>query len=296
MRQTILLTGATGFLGSHLLESFVNEQYDVIILKRTTSDTSRINHLLSKVRVYNIDKVDFKTVFTHEKVDVIINTVCSYGRTNESLIDIVNSNLIFGLNLLDEAVKNNVQTFINTDTLLLRNVNAYSLSKAQFVDWLHLYCDKIQTINFRIEHMYGPGDDKKKFIPWLVNQMINNNDDILLTSGIQKRDFIHIDDVVTAYNLVLQKAPTLGEWNQFDLGSNTFTEVKEVVLQIAEKIHHIKHKAIVPRLKFGALSYRLNDCMEPSLNIKSLVKLGWNHTTNVHEGIGKYVDILMKDL
>ena len=66
MQQTILLTGATGFLGSHLLESFVQQELDVIILKRTTSNTWRIDHLLDKVKVWDIDTVAFETVFSNE--------------------------------------------------------------------------------------------------------------------------------------------------------------------------------------------------------------------------------------
>lgn len=291
----ILLTGATGFLGSHLLESFVSQGFDVIILKRSTSNTWRINHLLNKIKSYNLDQVSLGIVFKEVNPTIIIHTACSYGRSNESIVDIVNTNLVFGLQLMEEGIKNNVKTFINTDSLLPKNVNDYSLSKGQLSDWLQKYAEQIQVVNLKIEHMYGPGDDKKKFIPWLVNQLLNCNDDILLTSGIQKRDFIHIDDVVTAYNVVLEKAPTLEQWNEFDVGSNSFTEVKDVVLQIARKIEHIRTNSIVSRLKFGALSYRPNDCMEPCLNNKSLVKLGWNHTTNVHEGIGNYVDILLKD-
>ena len=210
---TILLTGATGFLGSHLLEFFVQQKKEVIILKRTTSDTWRINHLLDKVSVYNIDSGDFKTIFSEQKVDLIINTVCSYGRTNESLIDIVNSNLIFGLNLFEEAIKNNVKTFINTDSLLARNLNDYSLSKAQFRDWLHQRSKNIQVINLKIEHMYGPKDDSKKFLSWLIKEMINGKGDINLTSGIQKRDFIYIDDVVKAFDIIISKKYDLPCWS-----------------------------------------------------------------------------------
>ncbi len=99
MQQTILLTGATGFLGSHLLESFVQQKINVVILKRSASDTWRINNFLARVKVYDGDITDLKTIFDQEKITVIINTVCSYGRANESLIDIINSNLIFGVNL-----------------------------------------------------------------------------------------------------------------------------------------------------------------------------------------------------
>lgn len=287
MRPTILLTGVTGFLGSHLLESFVQQELEIIILKRTTSDTWRINHLLDKVKIYNIDAVDFKTVFSNEKVDIIVNTVCSYGRTNESLIDIVNSNLIFGLNLLEEAIKNNVKTFINTDSLLPRNLNYYSLSKAQFADWLHNRSEKIQVVNFKIEHMYGPKDDSKKFLPWLINEMIDKTEDINLTSGIQKRDFIYISDVVAAFDLVVQKRINLPNWSQFDIGTNIFTPVKEFILNLAQELEKLNKTKIVERLKFGIIPYRKGDIMMPELENAELIGLGWKPNVKIIDGIQK---------
>ncbi|MBW8359989.1 MAG: NAD-dependent epimerase/dehydratase [Weeksellaceae bacterium] len=285
--STILITGVTGFLGSHLLESFVQQELDVVILKRTTSDTWRINHLLDKVRSYNIDTVDFKTVFEQEKVDVIINTVCSYGRSNEGLVDVVNANLIFGLNLLDEAIKNKVRTFINTDSLLPRNLNDYSLSKAQFADWLYQRSEMIQVINFKIEHMYGVKDDVKKFLPWVTKEMTDKTDDINLTSGIQKRDFIYITDVVAAYDLVLRKRSILPDWSQFDLGTSIFTEVKEFVLILATELEKLNKSKIVSRLKFGAIPYRKGDVMIPELDNTELIELGWKPKVSINDGIQK---------
>lgn len=285
MKQTILVTGASGFLGSYLVESLVNQCFNVVIVKRTTSNTRRINHLLGKVRIYNIDNFDFKPIFIQEKVDVIINTVCSYGRANESLIDIVNSNLIFGLNLLEEAIKNNVKTFINTDSLLPRNINDYSLSKAQFTDWLFQRSKSIQVVNLKIEHMYGPKDDTKKFLPWLINEMINRTDDINLTSGIQKRDFIYITDVVETYVLVIQKRKSLPNWSQFDVGTNVFTDVKTFVLTIAKELEKMNKTKIVPRLKFGDILYRKGDIMTPELDNTKLIRLGWNPKVSIFEGI-----------
>jgi CDP-paratose synthetase len=287
MQKTILLTGATGFLGSHLLESFVHQELDVIILKRTASNTWRINHLLDKVRIYNIDSVDISTVLSCEKVDVIINTVCSYGRTNEKLLDILNSNLIFGLNLLEEAIKNNVKTFINTDSLLPRNLNDYSLSKAQFADWLYQRSEKIQVVNFKIELMYGAKDDAKKFLPWLMNEMIDKKDDINLTSGIQKRDFIYVSDVVTAYDLVLQKRMSLSNWSQFEIGTNIFTEVKEFVLILARELEKLNKSKMAFRLKFGTIPYRKGDMMLPELDNRKLIELGWKPKVNIIDGIQK---------
>ncbi len=285
--ETILLTGATGFLGSHLLESFISQRFDVVILKRSTSDTWRIDHLLKKIKSYNIDQVPMEIVFEEVKPTIIVHTACSYGRSNESIVDIVNTNLIFGLQLMEEGIKNKVQTFINTDSLLPRSVNDYSLSKAQLSDWLQKHSNQIQVVNFKIEHMYGPKDDTKKFLPWLISEMINSTDNINLTSGIQKRDFIYISDVAAAYDLVLKKRNSLPYWSQFDLGTNVFTEVKEFVLTMTKELEKSNKSKIASRLKFGVIPYRTGDIMMPELDNTNLIGLGWKPKVTIKEGIPK---------
>ena len=282
----LLLTGATGFLGSYLLESFVSQGYDVAILKRSTSDTKRIDKILSDVRYFNIDEADLKDVFDEEKPDIIVHTACSYGRGGESILDVVNSNLIFGLQLLEEGIKNGVKTFVNTSSLLPKKVNTYSLSKYQLEEWLEMYSDKIQSVNLRIEHMYGPKDDTKKFLPWLINEMENTENEIKLTSGIQKRDFIYIDDVVAAFNIVLKEREHLSNWNQFDVGTNVFTEVKKFVLKVAAELERRNDSLIVPRLKFGEIDYRFRDVL-PMLDNSKLLDLGWKCNFTIKEGIKK---------
>ena len=287
-KETILLTGATGFLGSYLLESFISLNFNVIILKRSTSSTIRINHLLNNVSYYNVDLLSsLDDVFVQNKIDIIVHTACSYGRTNESIKEIINTNLIFGINLMELGVKFKVKTFINTGSLLTRNVNSYSLSKAQLTDWLKINSSEIQVINLKIEHMYGPKDDNKKFLPWLINEMKNGTENINLTSGIQKRDFIYIDDVVSAYNLIISKSEKLENWSEFDIGTNSFVIVKDFVIQIAKELEINQNIKVVPRLKFGFINYREGDIMIPQLDNSKLLNLGWAPRTSLKEGIKK---------
>ena len=286
MRRTILLTGANGYLGSQLLESLViHDDYDVVILKRSTSDTTLINHLLSKLSVYDIDSISFDRIFTLEKVDIIINTVCSYGKSNENAIEIINSNLIFGIQLLEAALINNVRTFINADSMLPRNLNYYSLSKAQFSDWLYHFSEKIQVVNVKIELMYGPKDSKNKFVPWLINEMVNKDQDILLTSGMQMRDFIFITDVVAAFNTILKNISDFPKWSQFEVGSNELTEIREFVLYLAQELEKRYKKDIVSRLKFGEIEYRKGEVMVPTIDNTELINLGWRSKVSIKDGI-----------
>jgi nucleoside-diphosphate-sugar epimerase len=287
MSKKILLTGATGFLGSHLLESFISQRFDVAIMKRSTSDIFRISHLLGKIKIYDLDDVKTSIIVSDFKPEIVVHTACSYGRNDESITEIIKSNLVFGLDLLEESIKNNVKTFINTDTLLPRNINYYSLTKAQFADWLKIRSKKIQVINLKIEHMYGVKDGNKKFIPWLIKEMINGNTEINLTSGIQKRDFIYITDVVSVYNLIIQKSYSLTDWEEFDVGTNIFTEVKEFVLKLANLLEIKFNKSIVPRLNFGSIPYREEEVMIPKLENSKLLALGWEHKVEITDGVSK---------
>lgn len=289
MNKKILLTGATGFLGSHLLESFITQGFDVAVLKRSTSDDWRIIHLLNEVKIFNIDKITLKEVFNDFKPDIIVHTACNYGRNNEALIDILKTNLIFAVDLLEHAVLNNTSTFINTDSLLPRSINNYSLSKSQFSDWLQKYSDQIQCVNFKIEHMYGIRDDRKKFIPWIIEEMIYKNEIINLTSGIQMRDFVYVSDVVAAFNLVIQKRGTLKAWNEFQIGTNDFTQVKKLVLKLGLILEKKFDKIILPRLKFGSLPYRKEEIMVPTVNNSKLISLGWDSLVTIDQGLKKII-------
>lgn len=289
--QAILLTGATGFLGSYLTEYFLFKGYKIIILKRSTSDISRIKAIVNKVKIYNLDDVSIDIIFEIERPDIVIHTACVYGRNKEGISEILETNLFFGIKLIELSIKFNVQTFINSDTLLPRSVNSYSLSKAQFRDWLKYFKQEIQIINIRIEHIYGARDDFKKFIPWLINKMINSNEKIKLTTGNQKRDFIHITDVVSAFDVILSKRSILPQWNQFEVGTNKPYEVKEIVLMISNFLEQMGYTKIKARLDFGALPSRKGEKHISKINNSKLLSLGWRNKIPISKGIQEILNI-----
>ncbi|MBU1217818.1 NAD-dependent epimerase/dehydratase [bacterium] len=282
--MTILVTGATGFLGSYLLKSFIKSGYEVIALKRTTSDIYRINDYLNQVTLYDIDKTELSDIFQNHTIDLVVNTVTNYGRKDSKISSIVDANLIFGLKLLEESVNNNVKAFINTDTLLTRNMNAYALSKAQLVDWMHfLSTQNTKMINVKIEHMYGLKDDENKFIYWLINQLKQNVEKVDLTSGIQKRDFIYIDDIVNAYETIIHNINTLSNFEEFELGTGESVEVKTFIEKIYRELSNTQE--LNTKLNFGAIAYRANENMNMQANITKLRTLGWKPMVSLENGI-----------
>lgn len=86
----VLVTGATGFLGSHLVKVLLKQEHEVIILKRSFSNTWRINDVLSKLISFDLDLCDLELPFKQVKnINAIIHTATCYGRHYESINDIL---------------------------------------------------------------------------------------------------------------------------------------------------------------------------------------------------------------
>ena len=240
IKKTVLLTGATGFLGSHLLSALLEEGHKVVVLKRSTSSILRIHHLMDDIVVYDIDKYELDDIFPHECIEVVIHVATSYSREQRNELDIVDTNIVLGINLLKSAAKHGVRIFINTDTffnvdnLLANHMQAYTLSKKQFIEWLKYFSfSGVSVINMKIHHVYGPGDNSDKFIPWLRTSLINSSGPVKLTSGIQLRDFIYIDDVVSAFILALNAVDIEEKFKEYVV----CTGIKTSVRDFSEELH-----------------------------------------------------------
>lgn len=285
--KTILLTGATGFLGSHLARALVASGHRVLVLKRPSSNLERIASVLPALSMYDINGTDLSLPFKkHEKVDAVIHAATCNGRNGESTAEIFDANTAFPLRLLETAASFNTETFINSDTVLDKNTNAYALSKHHFLEWgkLSASAEKIRFVNVRLEHMYGPGDDVSKFTARVIKDCLANVTEIKLTPGNQKRDFIYIDDVVAAYIILLEHADRKTEYFQeFGLGSGVAVTIREFV----ETVHQLTGSTT--RLIFGALPYRENEILNSGADIEALVRLGWRCRTTLANGIRKTV-------
>ena len=284
MKPTILLTGATGFLGSHVLSELSRLEYNVIVLKRTFSDLFRIKEYMTNIKTYDIDLIQLETVFEENHIDVIIHTATQYGRKEESLIDIVETNLMLPLKLIALAEKNNVKKFINTDTLLDKRVSSYALSKKQFRNWLQFYSNKMICINASLEHFYGAFDDKTKFVTLIIKSLIDKVEFLDLTLGEQERDFIYIDDVVDAFIKIIEWDQYQNGFYEYEIGSGTNIKIKDFILSASKIIENFSTK-----LNFGAIPYRENEVMKSHVDLTEITKLGWNSSVSFEMGLKKTI-------
>ncbi|MCZ8118345.1 MAG: NAD-dependent epimerase/dehydratase family protein [Hyphomonadaceae bacterium] len=286
MSKTILLTGGTGFLGSHLAKRLVYEGFDVIIIKRSTSKLSPLESIINQVRFYDLDSIDIEKIFQENVIDIIIHCATNYGRFAVPPTDIIQANLFLPLKILQIAENYPVKTFINTDTILDKRVSYYSLSKKHFLDWLSLFSQKMVCISVALEHFYGPFDDRSKFVSKIILDLLHEVDFIDLTLGEQKRDFIYIDDVVEAFmTLVNFSFDVPNNLYRYEIGTGKNIEIREFV-QTVKTMTGNK----VTRLNFGMLPYRENEIMESHVDISMLSRLGWQPQTSLVEGLKYTID------
>jgi nucleoside-diphosphate-sugar epimerase len=245
-----------------------------------------LDNLNKNIHFYTIEDNNIDDIFKKHEFDIVIHTATSYGRKNENLNSIVKANLSFPLEILNAAIKNNVKYFINTDTSLPKNLNLYTHSKKQFLEWLEIFSNEICVLNLQLEYFYGPNDDESKFITYVLNELRANKEYINFTSGKSFRDFIYIDDVITAFLLLLNNIEKVNGILSIPIG----TGKAEMLKHIVEDIQKIANFPNV-KLKFGALPDRENEIKHSSADISYLTSIGWRPKFNFKEGIEEILKI-----
>ena len=261
--MNIVVTGANGYLAKNLISKF--SHHTVILLTRENNTE------------------DF---LLNSNPDVIIHTICSYGRKGESISEIYESNLLTGIKLLGIIQKLNKKvTFINCGTSLEKYTNLYSISKSQLVEFgKFISNDTLQFINMNLEHFYGP-NATNNFLTFVINECLQNNN-IPLTIGTQRRDFIFIEDVLDAFSVIVENRENVDTFQNIDVGTGIATAVKDVVIRIKEITNSTSN------LNFGAIPLRENEVDIMKADINNLKKLGWQPKITLEEGLRK----ILKDI
>ena len=117
----VLITGATGFIGSHLVQRLIHEKLEVGIIKREYSDVWRIKGLLDKIVTYDVDLCDTQGIakaVSHFRPDVIFHLATYYAVDHkpQEIPLMVDTNVLGTINLLDAAKESMVKLFVNTSS------------------------------------------------------------------------------------------------------------------------------------------------------------------------------------
>ena len=293
----ICITGSTGFLGSALARYWASSGCHLLLLTRPKSNINRISEIIKKYHS-NITFLTITDVATTRQAlidfnpDFVIHAACSYGRCSETVVDLLKSNVVYGLELLEilaSTNKNKTRTFINFDSSLDSDVSLYALSKDDFSKWAKKFVELnrggVQLLNLKLQQMYGPDDDENKYIMKVVKTFLNNEPILPVTLGEQRRDFIYINDVVQACDTIIRSREKFPLIYDIDIGTGSTVSIREYV----ELVHKLTKSTT--KIKFGMVPYRENEQMYCAADTREILRLGWVPNYSLEEGL---LDLIRK--
>ena len=310
--KKILITGGCGFIASHVVIHLVKNypEYNVVNIDRL-SYCSSLNNVKEienepnyKFYLMDITSVnEMNKIFEIEQFDTIMHFAAQTHVDNSfgNSFKFINDNITGTHVLLELAKKYNIKRFIHVSTdevygetetnvnenTILNPTNPYAASKAGAELLVNSYniSFKLPTIITRGNNVFGPHQYPEKLIPKFINMLNRNMDLPIHGSGEESRNFIYIDDVVNAFEVILHSGK-IGE--VYNIG----TEYQITNNEVADKLIHIfgdKNK------KYHVENRCFNDKRYLIDNSK-LKQLGWDVKVSFDEGLNKTVEWYNKNI
>jgi len=212
--KKILLTGATGFLGSELLKSFVL-QYDVYIITRHKS----LNKNFPKKKIKIISYKTFGELnkkLIRLKLDYVVHCATHYVKQHnfDDLEKLNKSNILFGNVILENLSNMGVKKFINFSTVWENYdakkenfFNLYAAYKNGFNSIINFYKKKAKKTQFYslvISDTFGEFDVRKKIINTLRINFKKNKVTNIISKNLSL-NLLNVKDIEVAVNLILKR-------------------------------------------------------------------------------------------
>ena len=270
----VAITGATGYLGSHLAARLAADGIQVVALSRDPARPRRLAGLAVERR-----RVDDPAAV--EGIDAVVHAAASYGRAGEDAAALVEANLLAPLRLLGAARAAGVARWITIGTALPAALSSYARSKRQFLAWAEAAGAPAHDW-LACEHFYGPGDDEAKFVTRCLRAFLRGEAELALTAGSQRRDFLRVDDAVDAIAHLLRLPPPTRP-RRLPLGTGAAVPVRTLV----ETLHRLSGART--RLAFGAVPLRADEPEECRADPAPLAALGWRAGIPLDDGLARLV-------
>lgn len=292
MDKVALITGATGFLGRHLCVKLLEKDYKIVVLVRETSDISFFSkYSKQKVIVCQLDK-DFNVideVVKNYKPLITFHLAAAFdkGYTNKEIVNLINTNILFGTILLNSLVKCNCKNFINIGTYwqnfkdeTYNPFNLYAATKQSFQDIIKFYEEEygLQCITLKLCDTYGEDDGREKIIN-LLKQAYQKDEELDMTKGEQYLSLTYIDDVVKG--IILASDYVL---NNEIYGKTFWIANKKTVklFDLVKIIEDIVNKKL--KINCGNIPYKKREIMQPYIGN---ILPGWEAMTAIDVGLRK---------
>ncbi len=303
----ILVTGGAGFIGSHVVDTYIEEGHEVLVVDNLNSGRrENINRKATFFEADIRDKDSVEQIVKEFRPDIINHHAAQisvvYSVKNPELdIDV---NIKGTLNLLELAGKYNVKKFIFastggalygepqtlpcTEDHPILPLAPYGINKETAEHYIRIYSGIFgyRYVILRYANVYGPRQDpfgEAGVVAIFTMRMLRNENCIIYGDGEQSRDFVFVKDVARANLLALHYEPDKNILPVFNIATSQPTTVNEIFTILKELTNYSKNP-VYERKREGEvykiyLSYK-----------KAQEFLGWDPQYSIEEGLKLTVD------
>jgi nucleoside-diphosphate-sugar epimerase len=218
LKKNILITGASGFVGSHVLDDCLKNNFNVNAIfrhsKKNVSFAKKYKKQIFPIFYNNIYEI--KNKLTNCKIDYVIHCATHYVKKHDhnDIENIIKSNVLFSTILLDAVANIKIKKFINLGTVWqhfndTKNLalNLYAASKQSFECIFNYYKNqytKIKFYNILLTDTFGANDKRKKLVPTLLKNFKNKNQNKIDIPKNLSINLVNINDVTKCLNILLK--------------------------------------------------------------------------------------------
>jgi nucleoside-diphosphate-sugar epimerase len=294
--RRVLITGASGFVGINLARAMLASGHDVHAVVRASHRPWRLRDLHGAVTLHVADLLDplaLEALMASVRPHWVLH-LAAYGAYS-SQVDVtrcVRTNVEASVALMDAAARAGVERFINTGTSSeyglmdhppdedepLEPNSLYAVTKAAATAYgRHVArSGRLHVTTLRLYSVYGPYEEPTRLIPTVILRGLQGGFPPLVSPEIA-RDFVYVDDVLSAYEAALHAEIPAGR--VYNVGTGTQTTLRDVI-DLSRSFFGIRGEP-----HWGTMPPRTWDTTSWVANIARVrAELGWEASTPFEEG------------
>ncbi|MBS1267109.1 MAG: L-arabinose 1-dehydrogenase (NAD(P)(+)) [Candidatus Woesearchaeota archaeon] len=297
----ILVTGGAGFIGSHIVDLFIENGHEVIVVDNLSTGKKKNVNKKATLYIKDIRSEGLNQIFKQENPDVVCHHAAQINVRDsiENPVFDADVNVKGSINLLECCKNNNVKKVIYASSggaiygepkylpcdekHPIKPLSPYGASKYAVELMLNYYftAHKIKYFILRYSNVYGPRQKggEAGVVSIFIKQMLKDKKCFINGDGKQTRDFVFVKDVARANLLALSS----NENCAVNIGMGKQTSILNLFTQIKELTKYKKKEEYKPEIKGEVKKIVLENSLAKE-------KINWEPSINLKTGLEKTVE------